>query len=258
MAKKCKVLIFDLETAPNLAYVWGMFKQNIGLNQVQAEGYVMSFAAKWLGEDKVMYFENRHGDDKPLIKRLIDLFDKADIVVAHNGNRFDVPIVMGRALVHGFAPPEPFKQIDTLQVARRQFRLMSNKLEHIANVLGCAPKLDHAKFAGFALWHQCLKQNDEAWEEMRKYNVQDVLTLEEVYLKLRPFMKNHPNVAIYEEPDEPACPKCGSKHIHYRGYFYTNAGKYRKFRCMTCKGWSSTRYTELNKDVAKNIMKNVG
>lgn len=242
------ILILDIETAPTLAYVWKAWKENIGLNQIKENGYLLSFAAKMVGDDKVIYEESRDGDDKKVVKKLLELLDKADIVVCHNAKRFDIPTILGRAVIHGYAPPSPFKVIDTLITAKKEFRLFSNKLEYLANVLGCAPKLKHGKFPGFELWLQCLNGNDEAWKEMKTYNIQDVLTLEEVYIKLRPWIRNHPNVGIIKEEDESVCPKCGSKHIHFRGYYTTNLGKYRKFQCQDCFGWGRTRFNELAKE----------
>lgn len=252
--KTAKILIIDIETSPNIAYVWGAWKQNVGLNQLKEASYLMSFAAKWLGDDNILYCENRHGDDRELVSRILQLFDEADMVVAHNAKKFDIPTVLGRAVIHGYAPPSPFKIIDTLLTARAEFRLFSNKLQYLADVLGCTAKKQHEQFPGFELWLQCLKQNDEAWSEMATYNIQDVETLEEVYLKLRPFMRNHPNVAVFQESEEHLCPKCGGKHIHFRGYYTTNVGKYRKYQCQSCKGWGRSRYTEYPKDKSKALL----
>ena len=248
-----KILIIDIETAPIFAFVWVIWKQIFGLRQVKENGYLLSFAAKWLGSDEVMYCENRHGDDTELVARILQLFDEADMVVAHNAKKFDIPVVQGRALVHGMAPPSPFKTIDTLITAKREFRLFSNKLQHLADILDCAPKKQHEKFPGFELWLQCLKQNDEAWHEMREYNIQDVDTLEEVYLRLRPWMKQHPNVAVLEESEQTLCPKCGDLHIHFRCSYLTNVGKYRNFLCQSCMGWVRTRYTEYPRDKSRAL-----
>lgn len=252
-----KVLILDIETAPNLAYVWRIWKENVGLNQLMERSYIMSFSAKWLGDDKVLYKENRHGNDKELVADLLLLLSSADIVVAHNADKFDLPTINARAIEHGLMPPAPYKVVDTLKVAKREFRFISNKLEHLADVLGCAPKLKHAKFPGFMLWYQCLKQNDEAWKEMKEYNIQDVIALEEVYLKLRPWMKNHPNVGVLDEPEGTVCPKCGSKHIHFRGYVTTNVSKFRRYRCMDCGGWGRLRFNVMDKEKRKVLGANV-
>lgn len=248
------VLILDIETAPKIAYVWRFFKEHVGADQVLKHGHIMSFAAKWLGEDGVIYQENRKENDKKIVKQLIKLFDKADIVVAHNGVGFDFPQVMARALVHDLAPPSPYKVVDTLKVARKEFGFPSNSLAYLSKVLGVSEKKSHKQFPGFELWLECLRGNEAAWDEMREYNIQDVISLEEMYLKMRPWMRHHPNVAVFTDNEEPVCPKCGGKHLHFRGYAHTNVGKFHRFQCQDCGGWGRTRYTLKTKEQAKNIL----
>lgn len=240
-----KILILDIETAPNMAYVWGAWKQNVGHNQWLQTSHIMSFSAKWLGDDSIIYMENRKENDKTIVGVLYDLLDEADIVVAHNGQKFDLPVIRGRGVIHGMTPPSPFFIVDTLQTARRELRLVGNSLKVLCNELGLAHKDDHKKFPGFELWAECLKGNDEAWAEMKEYNIQDIISLEELYLRLRPYMTNHPNVVRDITDGEPVCPKCGSKRIQYRGYYYTRAGLcYRRFVCLDCGGWGRVRYSE--------------
>lgn len=252
------ILILDIETAPKVAYVWRFFKENVGAKQVLEHGHIMSFAAKWLGSNDIIYKENRTEDDTNLVKSLISLFDTADIVVAHNGVGFDFPQVMGRALVNGMVPPSPYKVVDTLKVARKEFGFPSNSLEYLAIVLGDKKqKSSHKKFPGFELWLECLRGNEEAWAEMKAYNIQDVETLEEIYLKMRPYMRHHPNVAVFQDnTDAIQCPKCGGVHLQWRGYAYTNVGKYRRFQCNDCGGWGRTRYTEKTKEERENLVVN--
>lgn len=250
------ILILDIETAPKIAYVWRFFKENVGAKQVLDHGHIMSYAAKWLDNDEIMYEENRKEDDGKIVSSLVKLFDAADIVVAHNGDRFDFPQVMGRALVHGIDPPSPYKIVDTLKVAKREFGFPSNSLAYLAMVLGCDEKESHKNFPGFELWLECLRGNDDAWEEMKVYNIQDVVTLEEIYLKMRPFIRNHPNVGVFDEKDSPVCPKCGSDHLQWRGYAYTNVGKFHRFQCQGCGGWGRTRYTLRGKEQNKALVTN--
>ena len=232
-----KVLIFDIETSPNLAYVWGKWKQNIYSGQFLEKSYIMSFAAKWLDSDEVIYKDNRHDDDKEIVKSLFDLFNEADVVVAHNGDRFDIPIVTGRGVVHGFKPPSPFHSVDTLKVSRRKFRFLSNSLADLCEELNLPLKGGHKKFPGFKLWLECLQQNDEAWEEMREYNVQDILSLEALYLRLRPYINNHPNVGQHEH----SCPSCGSIDLQRRGAYKPKTGLvYQRFSCNGCGAWSKS------------------
>lgn len=238
-----KTLILDIETAPNIAYVWGAWKQNVGQKQWLDKSHIMSFAAKWLGDGEVIYVDNRKSNDKNIVKMLYSLLDEADIVVAHNGQRFDLPVIIGRGVVHGLKPPSPYFVVDTFQVARKELRLVSNSLANLCEDLGLSTKQDHKMFPGFELWLECLRGNDDAWKEMRDYNIQDVISLEELYLRLRPYIRNHPNVV--RDSTDLACPKCGSHNIQYRGYYYTRAGLcYRRFVCLDCGGWGRVRFAE--------------
>lgn len=230
-----KVLIFDVESAPNLVWCWGAWKQNISSKQFVEKSYIMSFAAKWLGSDDIIYVENRHNNDYQLVSQLYDLFDQCDVAVAHNGRKFDVPKVMGRGLVHGLKPPSPFHQVDTLLVARKKFGFVSNRLGDLCEELGLAQKDEHKNFAGFDLWVQCLKQNDAAWEEMKKYNIQDIIALEDLYLRMLPYIDNIPNLGT----SECSCPSCGSHKVQRRGTYTTKAGlNYQRFVCNDCGSWS--------------------
>lgn len=246
-----KILILDIETAPNIAYVWGAWKQNIGKNQWVQKSHIMSFAAKWLGTDEIFYTENRKANDKKIVKDLFALLDEADVVVAHNGDRFDLPVILGRGLVHGLTPPSPYHTVDTCRVASRRFRFSNNSLAVISEELGVAAKGSHAKYPGFELWLACLRGEDEAWKEMEVYNIQDVDTLEAVYLAMRPYMNQHPNVAPETTAEgKTLCPKCGSGNIQYRGYYYTKAGMcYRRFKCLDCGGWGRERFSDKDRIV---------
>lgn len=253
-----KILILDIETAPNLAYVWKIWKENVGLNQLREIGGILSFAAKWLGEDLTWYADVRmKGGERAVLDLLLLLLNRADIVVAHNAKKFDIPTINARAIQYGMLPPSPYKVVDTYQVVKKEFRFISNKLEYVAKALKCKEKLAHKEFPGFELWSECLAGNKKAWEELQKYNVQDVVTLEEVYLKLRPWIKNHPNVGVHLEKDNACCPKCGSDHVHFRGYATTSVGKYRRFVCLDCGGWARTRYNEYPKEPRKNLLANI-
>jgi len=251
-----KVLIIDIETAPKIAYVWKFWQENISAKQVKQHGHIMSFAAKWLGDGEIIYQENRKEDDRLIVSRLCELLDQADFAVAHNGEKFDFKQIRARAVVHGLKPPSPFKIIDTYKIAKKEFGFPSNSLEYLTGVLGCKVKKDgHAKFPGFELWLECLRGNDAAWAEMKDYNIKDVIALEELYLKLRPWYTAHPSLAVFsEETEKPVCPKCGKTHMQYRGYAYTNTGKYHRLQCQDCGGWSRTRYTLLPKN--ENLLVN--
>lgn len=251
-----RILVLDVETAPNIAYVWGAWKQNVGVKQFISPSYLMSFAAKWLHEDKVIYCENRRKkDEAALLEQLVSLMDEADVIIAHNAKKFDIPTIQGRAALLGLKPPSPFKVIDTLLSAKKHFRLPMNSLAYLTEAFNCTvKKKTHEKFPGFELWLECLKQNDEAWEEMKVYNIDDVISLEELYLKMRPWIYPHPNFGNYDESEKSCCPRCGSKNVHYRGYYHTQVMKYRRYRCMDCGGWGKERFTARERGVKKEML----
>lgn len=252
---KTKILVLDIETAPSIAYVWRYFKENISGDQVMKHSEILSFAAKWLGSEQMVYVDTHFWSERYMLETLNRYLDEADIVITHNGNKFDLPRIRARSLVHGLLPPSPYRKIDTYLACKTFMGFDSNSLESIAKVLKCTPKHKHnRKFHGFRLWAQVLAGNPEAWEELQEYNKQDVLTTEEVYLKLRPYIANHPNISTTEE--EVVCPKCGGKHVQRRGFYQTNSGKYQRFRCNSCGGWSRTRYTELPVEIRKDLLVN--
>lgn len=238
--KKLRTLIFDIETMPNLTRTWGKWEQNTIWNE--RHWYLWSFSYKWLDErgthhlklpDFPLYKKDKY-NDLSLTGYLWNLFDEADIIIAHNGNAFDLKKVRTLFLKHKLSPPEPYKQIDTKLVAKRYFNFDSNSLKDLAEFLGISKKLETG---GHELWRACENGEKWAWKTMEKYNNQDVKVLEELYLTMLPYMDNHPNVALFRGELE-ACPNCGSLKIQKRGFDYTRAGKSQRIQCMNCYAWS--------------------
>lgn len=251
-----KTLILDIETAPSLAYVWSFWKQNIGHDMVEDYGgYIMSCALKWLGDTEVVYLENREDNDKRIVEDICKYLDKADFVIAHNGKKFDIPFIKSRAAINGINPPSPVKIIDTLIIAKKEMAFKRNTLQFLAEALQVdKQKYEHSNFNGFKLWKSCMEQDDEAWLEMKKYNILDVEVLEEVYYKLRPWYTQHPNVTTDTVKDKPLCPKCGSSHVRKYGWYYTNKGKYQKWKCESCGGYSSETYTKNTREERQSLL----
>lgn len=249
-----KILILDIETTPNLAYVWQFFKATVGAKQVLEHTEIMSYSYKWLGDSNIYYYDTQETSEANILGPLMEALDEADIVVAHNGNRFDLPTIQGRAMVAGFSPPSPYKTVDTRLVAKYEFNFPSNSLEYLTKVLGVSQKGGHKNFPGFELWSECIKGNPAAWAEMKEYNIQDIISLEEIYLKMRPWMRRHPNVGVFNETSTAcSCPKCNSTNIQWRGYAHTNVGRYHRFQCNDCGGWGRTRTSILEKGASKSL-----
>lgn len=228
-----KILLLDIETAPNLVHVWGLWQQNVGLPQILDSGYVMCWAAKWLGKEELLFDSVERNSSKAMLKNIHALLEEADVVVHYNGTKFDIPTLNKEFLLHGMNPPAPYKQVDLLRVARSQFRFPSNKLDYVAQALKVGKKTKHA---GHELWIRCMNKEKKAWQEMEEYNRNDVVILEEVYHKLLPWIKGHPNYSLYLQRDH-LCPNCGSQHSQKRGYYYTNALRYQRYQCVDCGTW---------------------
>lgn len=234
-----KVLLFDIETAPILAHVWGLWDNNVSLNQIISDWHVLSWSAKWLDDppSKVMYADQRNvksiEDDKQLLQGIWNLLNEADIVITQNGKSFDSKKLNARFILNGFQKPSSYKHIDTKIIASRVFAFTSNKLEYMTDKL-CTKykKLKHTKFPGHEMWKECINGNVEAWKEMEIYNKYDVLALEELYYKLIPW-DNSINFNLYHDEEDHVC-KCGSDQFAKNGFYYTSSGKFQKHKCKSC------------------------
>lgn len=253
-----KILIFDIETSPSITYTFRRFKENIGLDQVEEDPIMLTWSAKWLYSANVMSDaitkeEVLRFDDKRIVTNLWNLFNEADIVVAHYGSGFDVPMLNARAIMNGLPPYTSVIQIDTKAIAAKYFKFPSNKLDALASYFGVGKKMD----TDFLLWVGCLKGNQESLDYMQLYNIDDTKILEDVYLKLRPWIKNHPNVSIYNDSEVCQCHACGSTDLRQDGYYYTTVSKYETFRCK-CGALSRGRKSIMSKDKKKSTLTNIG
>lgn len=229
-----RILHLDLETAPNLAHVWSLWKQDVSLSQLQAPGYVLCWAAKWDGEREVMFSSVHQSSPKAMLAAAHALLAEADVVVTYNGLTFDIPTLNAEFAQHGMAPPAPYRQVDLYQVVRRQFRFPSYKLAYVAQALGVGSKVKHE---GHLLWTRCMAGDDAAWRRMERYNRGDVRLQERVYRRILPWVPNHPNHALYAAGDRPVCPNCGGTRLQRRGTAITAVQRYARFQCVSCGAW---------------------
>jgi hypothetical protein len=240
-----KLVFLDLETQSHLVRSWGLFNQNISINQIKQPGRTICAAWKWQGKKGVEFasewkwYEGRRDCDfsyVDFLRELHKVLDEADVLVTYNGKRFDVPTVYKEFVLHGLSPPAPFHHIDLYQTVRRQFRFASSKLDFICQQLGLGAKTQHK---GMDLWNEVEEGCPKAQRTMEKYNKQDVVLLEKLYNHIKPWIKNHPNLALLEERSGIVCPTCGSDDIEFRGWRYTKTRRYRRFVCGSCHSWGS-------------------
>lgn len=231
-----RVLTLDIETSPNLAHVWGLFKQNVSLAQLMESTRVISFAAKWEDESRVFFFSDFHDGHETMISAAWDLLDQADVVVHYNGTSFDIPHLRREFLLLNLDPPSPFKEVDLLKIIRAEFNFPSNKLDYVTRALGLGGKVSHT---GHDLWVRCVVLDDpKAWALMKRYNIGDVKITEQLKKRILPWAKGLPNPVLYTGSDKPVCPKCGKDTLQRRGFAYTEMSEYQRFQCQSCASWS--------------------
>lgn len=252
-AGRPNVLAFDIESAPNAGYIWRCFKENIAPIQMLQYSTVLCWAAKWLGEDDLIVETVQNDDNDWRCNDLLwDLFDKADVVIAHNAKQFDCKTMNTRWLDSGKNPPSPYKIIDTLTIARKNFRFPSNSLDGIARYLGIGHKLPHT---GFQLWIDCMAGDPDAWKTMVEYNIRDTYILEEVYLRLRAWDKQHPNLALYYSDNKTRCPLCGSENLLDTDKVATTAvSLFPVYVCGDCgRIMRSGKRLKIDKEIYRNV-----
>lgn len=246
-----RVLIFDIETAPMLAYIWRAKTEYVNPQAITHEVFLLSWAAKWEGGRKVhgdvlTGDEAYNQDDGRIVQSLADMIREADVVVAHYGNGFDIPMLNNRLLLLGQEPLGPVRSIDTKALAARSFRLASNKLDYIAEALGIGNKIK----TEFQWWVDCYHGDEKALQRMYRYNRKDVTLLEKVYDRLKPYVKNLPRLVDAEHENERVCPSCGSDALQKRGVYRTNASTFQKWTCTACGRCSRSRTADKSKKLA--------
>lgn len=231
-AVKPRVLLLDIETKPNIVHAWGLWDQNIGLNQVVEFGSVICVGAKWLGE-KAMHF---HADwidgHKGMLEAIHALISEADGVITYNGDKFDLPKLRGEFCVAGLPPPAPVASIDVLKAVKKM-GLASNKLAHVGPLFTGGKKLAHE---GHELWVKVMAGDPKAQAKMERYCCQDVKLLEQVYTRIKGYIPNHPHMGLTPSL---SCSTCGSSRTQSRGFRRTKSFLIARHQCQACGAWQS-------------------
>jgi hypothetical protein len=228
-----KILFLDLETSPNLAFVWGLWQQNVSINQLMESTEVICFGARWHGKKEVIFKSVHHHGKKTMLDELHKLMEEADVLVGWNSAAFDSKHIKREFIENGYLPPSPYKEMDLMRVVKSQFKFPSNKLDYVAQTLGVGAKVQHS---GFDLWVKCMADDKKAWAEMKEYQIQDVNLLIDLYEILKPWIKNHPHAALHEGV-EGGCSNCASTNLQRRGQARTITATYQRFQCMDCGKW---------------------
>lgn len=232
MKTKPRILFYDLETSPLLAWVWSRYQD--GVIDVEEEWEILSAAWKFQGDRKVQVISQKNGRSEfSIVSKLWELFEEADIVIGHNSDKFDNKKANAKLLEYEFNPPSFYATVDTLKVARKYYKLTSNRLDALGELLGVGRKVKHS---GFELWRSCMQGDRKAWEKMESYNKQDVRLLQRVYKKLKPWIDNHPHIGLLLDKGKESCNRCGSRNFRSEGIRVTASTKYRRLKCSQCGG----------------------
>lgn len=239
MASPLALAFFDLETSPLLTHVWRAHENYVAPERLKHDTFLLSWALKFSGSP-VVYSgrltsnEAWQRDDRRLVREIMSLLSQADYVVAHNGDNFDIPILNSRLFLHNEPPLGQVDTIDTLKLARRSFKLASNKLDYLASMLGLEGKHE----TGFELWERCYQGDPEALLQMDRYCRNDVRLLERVFERIKPYAKGLPRLLEPHEKGEVCCIYCGSYDLQRRGTRKTAAGTYPRYQCNECGRWT--------------------
>lgn len=251
-----KILFWDTEVSPMLLTKFDLKPEWSSPARIVQDYFFLSAQWGWNGDDEVYTvsilddpkrFKADHTDDSHVIKTMHKVLMEADVVVAHNGNGFDIPKFEERVICHGLPPLKHLVTVDTLKEARR-FGFTSKSLAYLCKKLGLTDKLknDPGSFDRAAMGDK------KAIEGILEYGKGDIVSLKELYYKLRPYMKSHPNLNLFTPDGEPCCPHCGGKDFVKRGFVYNKTTVYPDYQCKAkgCgkrfKGAHSVRRSEYN------------
>jgi len=256
IGKNPKLLYFDIETAPVVAYTWGAYDRHIRPDDIIEDWFVMGWAAKWVCTSSMYSYvvntkEVKNCDDSRILKPLWEMFNQADVIIGHNAKRFDIKRMNWRWAVHGYKPPRPYKVVDTLTEARKVWGATANTLDYLTKQLGLSNKMEHEN----GLFQKCKAGNAGALRTLRQYNEQDVIAGEALYLKMRPWMKSHPNMGLYYENDIMRCKNCGSDDLDVDELqpVYTTVNAYECWTCLNCGANGRTPIAVIEPEKRKSL-----
>lgn len=233
-AKAPRVLVFDIETSPHLAWTFSTWQTTISPDMIVKPSRVLMVGAKWVGERKVTMLTELHDGRDAMLSGIRDMLDEADAAVTYNGPGFDEKHLAREFLLAGLQQPSPWQSIDLLRIVRSTYKFPSNRLGQIGMSLGIGAKMETG---GWALWQAVLDGDARAWDKMRAYCRQDVVLTERLLFHLGPAVRQLPHMGLWSG-DMSTCYACGSADLTPTGWVHTRAAIYPKVRCEGCGAWS--------------------
>jgi len=251
-----KILIYDVETPRLRANVWWSGKQFVNGNEIIDEPKIITVAWKWFGENKVhtKTWDKDHCD-RELMEVFLEAYNEADLVVGVNNNSFDNRWINARAMKHDLHVNMFVKSLDLQKQMKRIARLPSYALKYLCKFFGVTMKLGHE---GLLMWEMVQygtpAQQKEYLKKMEIYNVGDIISTEEVYVKMLPYMRHAAHLGVVGGNERYSCPTCGeTDNLVYLGDTVTAAGTIQ--RLMQC-GHDRSQYKISNREYLRWISGN--
>lgn len=243
---KPKILLLDIETLPDLKEIMKIYagiSAYPGLSLKASITSIICVGYKWLGENKTYCinawdfteWQKDVNNDKKVIESFHKVFQEADVIITHNGKSFDMKHLKTRGMKHGVLFNDDLIHIDTKNEAKKHLYMFNNRLGTIGEFLVNDKKMENG---GWQLWVDVMNRDPKSQKLMTEYCKQDVILLEKVYLKLRPYIKSIPNYAMFQSLELKICPKCGSTRIKKKGLSYTKNNVKQRYVCYNCGGQS--------------------
>lgn len=232
------ILTLDIERLPGLAAVnfWGLgdYKhRRIHADDVLEWPRTICLAWRWYGRKRVEFAAEWQAEGREgMLRTAWGLFDRADIIVGHNVERFDAKHLVAEWMTLGLTPPAPWKSVDTLKVARARAAFESNTLDALCKRLGEDGKTDRYSVD---LAREACAGSLSAQRQIRAYNCGDVVASENLYDRVRPWIPNHPHIGLWTG-DEDGCGHCGGE-LKASDWARTAVTAYARYRCENCGAW---------------------
>lgn len=139
---------------------------------------------KTIRADKFKTWKHNRTNEKEFIIAVAEEIDKYDILIFHNGERFDKKYFNAKCMQYGIKPIFRFKKlIDPIQLSWKHLSLGRNSLAALIDYLQIPVKktpIELHKWMSAAL-----EGNTKCMDVIVKHCEYDVITLEKVYDKLR-------------------------------------------------------------------------
>lgn len=226
ITRASKILIYDIETCRVPAMVWWAGKQYIHSRQLTEEPRIITVAWKWLGEDEVSYltWDKEHSDRK-LMEEFLKVYNDADMVVGQNNDNFDNRWINARAMKYGLEVNTHVKSMDIMKQSKRLFRVAGYSMAYLAQFSNVTHKQGHE---GMIMWDKIQfgtpEEQEEYLQKMVDYNVGDIVTTEELYVRLRPYLKHQVHFGVMAGGEKWTCPNTGSEDVYLSSTTVTKAG----------------------------------